>query len=181
MNKDNHQQQGETVEAEKAVEQFVETLFTNGAGQKAARLVLWSDSREASLGGWCRSAIIGRVNDFLAATLPVVRDAEVEEAVENAFTQAVVRCARMEAEGSGPMTVTREMFNAGLAAAKTEDLWVAIARDGLPTEDGPYLWRRDDGYYEAIGWVQEFDGEAHSWANSFTHYQKITPPSGEKL
>jgi hypothetical protein len=46
------------------VEQFLDQLFTNGAGDEAARLVLTSEEGRG-LGGWSRSA----VRDLLMRTL----------------------------------------------------------------------------------------------------------------
>jgi hypothetical protein len=36
---------------------IVKTLFTNGMGKKASRLVLFDDGRKTELGGWCREAV----------------------------------------------------------------------------------------------------------------------------
>jgi len=48
-------------------EQIADDLFRNGSGQKAERLVLeLSDGRNG--GGWCRRAVVDRVNAKLRAT-----------------------------------------------------------------------------------------------------------------
>jgi len=42
------------------IKKLVDDLFTNGAGQKAERLVLVGSMGD-SLGGWCKEAIIDRI------------------------------------------------------------------------------------------------------------------------
>ena len=49
------------------IETFVEKLFTNGQGEKADRLVLADDGPpKKDLGGWCRGAIVNRIEEFLS-------------------------------------------------------------------------------------------------------------------
>lgn len=58
--------------------------------------------------------------------------------------------------------------------------WHSIEKEGLPTEDGEYLWRDSESCYEVNSWIEKYDGIAHSWTERFTHYQKIefTPEPG---
>lgn len=44
------------------IERFVDDLFTNGSGHQAERLVLWRDSDQRNLGGWCKQSIIDRLH-----------------------------------------------------------------------------------------------------------------------
>lgn len=48
-----------------ALEAAVDSLFVNGGGQKAERLVL-TDKNGRDLGGWCRQAIVDRLREALA-------------------------------------------------------------------------------------------------------------------
>lgn len=51
----------------KVIEQFVDSLFVNGAGERADRLVLTVDGPPSrDLGGWCRSAIVDRLHAVLS-------------------------------------------------------------------------------------------------------------------
>lgn len=55
---------------EKAINEILESLFTNGSGQKATRLVLWDDNKDFpanNLGGWSKSAIASKLTEFLDA------------------------------------------------------------------------------------------------------------------
>jgi hypothetical protein len=51
---------------EKVADKIVETLFTNGAGQKADRLVLELPGSKDG-GGWCRAAARDRIVKILEA------------------------------------------------------------------------------------------------------------------
>lgn len=44
---------------------LVESLFTNGGGEKATRLVLMDDDNGLDLGGLCRAAVRDRILDAI--------------------------------------------------------------------------------------------------------------------
>lgn len=48
-----------------ALDELLEGLFTNGAGERADRLVLTRDSDGADLGGWSRGPIRDRIEEHL--------------------------------------------------------------------------------------------------------------------
>jgi len=56
----------QNTDTEKLVAAIVEVFFTNGAGQKADRLVL-VDSDGRDLGGWGKKPFADRLRDMLAA------------------------------------------------------------------------------------------------------------------
>ncbi len=55
---------------EALAEQITEDLFTNGAGERAERLVLTVDGPpKRDLGGWCERAMADRIGDLIDAAL----------------------------------------------------------------------------------------------------------------
>ena len=44
------------------IELAVEDLFTNSRGDRADRLVLWSDREKINLGGWSKESVINRLH-----------------------------------------------------------------------------------------------------------------------
>ena len=50
--------------ARELAEKIAASLFTNGSGEKAERLVLRKHS-ETDLGGWCEAAVRDRIEDLL--------------------------------------------------------------------------------------------------------------------
>lgn len=59
--------------------EIAESLFTNGSGSKAERLVLWQDTTQRDLGGWCRAAVADRIDAALARAREEARREALEE------------------------------------------------------------------------------------------------------
>lgn len=74
------------------IDEFVESLFTNGAGSKAERLLLWRDTDKANLGGWSRAAIRDRIADFLALREKKLK-AEIADELEKIFRPSAMPLA----------------------------------------------------------------------------------------
>lgn len=61
----------ETVVSTESVAAAVETLFVNGVGERATRLVLVDDNRgKRDLGGWCMEAIADHLCKQFGLKLP---------------------------------------------------------------------------------------------------------------
>jgi len=79
---------------QEAAKQFVDDLFRNGAGEEADRLLLIQDgafmapdiAKPRDLGGWCKAAVLDRVNALLAQARAdqAARDAEICNEIEEA-------------------------------------------------------------------------------------------------
>jgi hypothetical protein len=52
--------------SQEAVDEFVEYLFHNGAGEEATHLKLYQDG-DVYLGGWCKQAVRDKVSELIAA------------------------------------------------------------------------------------------------------------------
>ena len=60
--------------SEHPLDELVESLFTNGFGTKADRLVLMRDVDKRDLGGWCRGAVRDRISTAIRRELEDAAD-----------------------------------------------------------------------------------------------------------